>query len=111
MMQEKIGRELARFGRRMTLYTKQHPEGVVVMAMLQPVRDRGTAKAVPTPLGWEIQDRFTYIGPAWVSLEDGCCRLEADGVWYWMRTAQPVYVGGQLTHWWAVFDRREQEVR
>ena len=111
MMQGKIGRELARFGRKMMLYTKQHPEGIMVKAMLQPVRDRGAAKAVPTPLGWERQDRFVYIGPAQVSLEDGNCRLEADGVRYRMYTAQPVYAGDQLTHWWAMFDRKEQEVR
>ena len=111
MMQEKIGRELARFGRAMPLYTKQHPEGVAVKAMFQPVRDRGTAKAVPTPLGWQVQDRFVYIGPAQASLEEGECRLEVDGVRYRMRTAQPVYAGGQLSHWWAMFDRKEREVR
>ena len=111
MIREKIGRELERYGRTVTLYTGQHPEGVRVKAMVQPVRDRGTAKAVPTPLGWEQQDRLTYIGPANVSLEEGTCRLEADGVCYRMYTAQPVYAGGHLAHWWAVFDRREQEVR
>ncbi len=110
MMRDKIGREMERLGRAVTLYTGQYPEGVSVKVMLQPVRDRGTAKSVPTPLGWEIQDRLTYIGPAQVSLESGC-RLEADGVCYRMCTAQPVYAGGQLTHWWAVFDRKEQEVR
>lgn len=110
MMQEKIGRELERLGRTVTLYTACSPQGVTVKAYFQPMRERGTAKAVPTRLGWVIQDKFTYIGPAQVSLDGGSCRLEADGVCYRMRTAQPVYVGGQLTHWWAVFDRREQEV-
>lgn len=110
MMQEKIRRELERFGRTVTLYTAQNPEGVKVKACFQPMRERGTAKAAPTPLGWVIQDRFTYIGPAHVRLDGGVCRLEADGVCYRMHTAQPVYVGGRLTHWWAVFDRREQEV-
>lgn len=110
MMQEKIGRELERLGREVTLYTPQHPDGIGVRACFQPMRERGTAKAAPTPLGWVVQDKFTYIGPAQVRLEGGNCRLEADGVCYRMRTAQPVYAGGELTHWWAVFDRREQEV-
>lgn len=110
MMQEKIGRELERLGRKVTLYTAQNPDGVEVKACFQPMRERGTAKAVPTPLGWVVQDKFTYIGPAQVRLDGGDCRLEADGVCYRMRTAQPVYAGGELTHWWAVFDRREREV-
>lgn len=110
MMQEKIGRELERFGRTVTLYTRQHPEGVSVKAHVQPMREKGTAKAVPTPLGWVIQDKMTYIGPAGVHLDGGSCRMEADGVCYRMKQAQPVYVGGELTHWWAVFERREREV-
>ena len=111
MMRKDIERALEQFGRSVTLYTAQYPEGVAVNACFQPVRERGTAKAAPTPLGWVVQDKFTYIGPAQVRLDGGNCRLEADGVRYRMRTAQPVYVGGRLTHWWAVFDRREQEVR
>lgn len=111
MMAEKIERELERLGRPVTLYTAQHPGGIAVKACVQPMREKGTAKAAPTPLGWVVQDRFTYIGPAWARLDGGTCRLEADGVRYRMRTAQPVYVGGELTHWWAVFDCREQEVR
>ena len=71
--------------------------------------EKGTAKAVPTPLGWVVQDKFTYIGPAQVNLDSGRCRLEADGVCYRMKQAQPVYAGGQLTHWWAVFERGERE--
>ena len=110
MMQEKIGRELERLGRKVTLYTGQHPDGVALKAFFQPVRDKGTAKAVPTPLGWVMRDAFTYIGPAQVSLDSCNCRLEADGMWYGMKQAQPVYAGGQLTHWWAVFERREREV-
>ena len=51
MMGEKIGRELERLGRRVTLYTPEHPDGVEVKACFQPMREKGTAKAVPTPLG------------------------------------------------------------
>lgn len=110
MMGEKIGRELERLGRRVTLYTPEHPDGVEVKACFQPMREKGTAKAVPTPLGWVNQDKFTYVGPARVRLDGGRCRLAVDGVSYRMRTAQPVYAGGELTHWWAVFDRGEREV-
>ena len=107
MMQEKIGRELERYGRMVTVYTAQHPDGVAVKACVQPMREKGTAKAAPTPLGWVVQDQVTYIGPAGIRLDGGSCRLEMDGVRYRMRTAQPVYAGGELTHWWAVFDCRE----
>lgn len=108
MMGEKISRELERYGRAVTLYTPQHPEGVAVKAMLQPERDRGTAGAVPTRLGWVKQGRFIYLGPAQVCLE-GKCRLEADRVWYGIRNARPVYAGGEVTHWWAVLEEVRDE--
>ena len=47
MMQEKIGRELERYGRAVTVYTAQHPNGVAVKACVQPMREKGTAKAAP----------------------------------------------------------------
>ena len=111
MMHKQVKAELDRYGRKMTLYTREHPEGVEVKAMLQPVRDRRTAKAVPSPLGWVVQDRFIYIGPAEVALEGSGCRLTTDGADYRLRTAQPVYAGGVLSHWWAVFQCAQQEVR
>ena len=110
MMREKIERELERLGRTVTLYTKEHPEGVSVKAQVQPMREKGAARAVPTPLGWTVQDKLIYIGPAGVRLDGGGCRMAVDGTEYRVRTAQPVYVGGERTHWWAVLERAEREV-
>ena len=104
MMTAKISTELERHGRVVTLYTPKHPEGVAVKAVVQPERSRGTARAVPSPLGWKKQGRFIYLGPAKVSLEGGSVRMEADGVRYDMHNARPVYAGGEITHWWAVFE-------
>ncbi|MBE6957056.1 MAG: hypothetical protein E7450_06355 [Ruminococcaceae bacterium] len=103
MMRENIDRELERYGRAVTVYTPQYPEGAVEKVMLQPERTRGTARAVPSPLGWKKQGRFIYLGPAHVPLE-GKCGLEAEGVRYSLRNARPVYAGGELTHWWAVLE-------
>ena len=56
------------------------------------------------------QDRFLYLGPAKAALSGG------DGSWlscgkmrYEVETAQAVYVGERVSHWWAVLRPGEEE--
>lgn len=100
---------LARYGRDVTVYTGEVPEGVTLRAFFQPVRDRGTAQTVPSPLGIVKQDRFIYLGPPGQPLDD-LCRVEVDGEVYGLEAAHPVHIGQVCSHWWAIFTRRGREV-
>lgn len=111
MMQGAFACILARYGRDVTVYSEQSPAGVGVKAFFQPMREKGTEQSVPSPLGEVLCDRFVYIGPPDTRLECAdTCRMAVDGEIYRPQMVQPVYVGGVLSHWWAVFTRKEREV-
>lgn len=106
-MEREFARILSRYGQDVTVY---NPTGqrVQVRAFFQPVRDRGTEQSVPSPLGQVKQDRFVYLGPAETVLEGGY-RVAVEDEVYRVETAQPVYVGGAVSHWWAMLTHREKE--
>lgn len=108
MMEREFARVLARYGQRVRVYTKDDPEGVVLRAFVQPMREKGTEQSVPSPLGLVMQDRFVYLGPADRELDENS-RVELDGTCFAVRAAHPIRVGGSTTHWWAVLTRRGQE--
>lgn len=109
MMEREFTRIAARYGQDVRVYTCGVPEGKALRAFVQPMRDRGTEQSVPSPLGQVKQDRFLYLGPPEPALDEDS-RLEVGGERWRVRAAQPIYVGGVLTHWWAVLTRRAQEV-
>lgn len=108
-MGQEFARILARYGQDVTVYTETTPEGTALRAFFQPLRDKGTAQTVPSPLGQAKQDRFLYLGPPQTALDDAC-RLEVRGERYRVEAAQPIYVGGTVSHWWAVLTHRAKEV-
>lgn len=109
MMEREFASILARYGQDVRVYTPKTPEGVALRAFFQPLRDRGTVQTVPSLLGQVKQDRFLYLGPAGTALEEDS-RVKVDGEVYRVNNAQPIYVGGKLSHWWAVLTHRAQEV-
>jgi len=109
MMEREFARILNRYGQDVRVYTKAAPEGAALRAFIQPMREPGTEQSVPTPLGQVMQDRFLYLGPPEAAL-DVECRVEAGGERFQVQAAHPIYVGGRLSHWWAVLTRRAQEV-
>ncbi len=109
MMEREFARILARYGQNVRVYTPSEPEGKVLRAFIQPMRERGTEQSVPSPLGQVKQDRFVYLGPPEPALDENG-RVEVGGECFRVRAAHPVYVGQTLTHWWAVLSRRTQEV-
>lgn len=52
---------LAKYGQRVVLH--QGNSTVDARAFLQPIREKGQAQSLPSPLGWQREDRF-YI---WVT--------------------------------------------
>lgn len=96
---------LARYGRDMTLYSPEYPEGIALRAMLQPVLERAGEQKVPSPLGMRREDRFLYLGPKEVALQAGESRVVCQGMVYEVQTAHPV---GD-NHWWAILRPRDQE--
>ena len=101
---------LSRYGQPVTVYLPRQEEGAQTRAIVQPVLTGGEDQRVPSPLGLRREDRFLYLGPAKAALSGG------DGSWlscgkmrYEVETAQAVYVGERVSHWWAVLRPGEEE--
>ena len=109
MLKRECARILARYGQQVRVYTKNDPEGVILHAFVQPMREKGTEQSVPSPLGQVMQDRFVYLGPADRALDENS-RVELDGEHFLVQAAHPIRMGRCTTHWWAVLTRRVREV-
>lgn len=81
-------------------------------AFLQPVLERREdwKQALPTPLGVVRRDRFLYLGEPGLALEGpGEGFLRCRGTAYEILACQAVWVGEELSHWWAVLRVRDGE--
>lgn len=102
-------RILSRYGQDAVLFSTEHPDGKPVKAMIQRLRERGTAQTVPTPAGWERRDRWLYLGPAEVRVDCGDCVIKCGAGKYRAMAAELIYVGERPSHWWAVLEHRAGE--
>ena len=110
MREDRFDRILKRYGQDAVIFTDGRPTGKRVRAIVRPLRERGTADAVPSPLGRVRQDRHLYLGAPEGELScHGACAVEIDGERYRPRAAHPIYVGGRLSHWWAILEHRAGE--
>lgn len=101
---------LARYGQRVTVHYGGGREPAQARCIFQPVLERreNWRQEQPTPLGEARRDRFLYLGEPGVNLE-GCEALAWHGRRWWVRSAQPIYVGERLSHWWAVTEGGTEE--
>jgi len=94
---------LRRYGQTVALCPEEGEERQV-KAFLQPVLEE-KRQEVPTAAGRRDRGRFLYLAApegAPVGLGKGCIRM--DGTRYSVRTARPVRVGDEISHWWAVLE-------
>lgn len=104
-----FGQILARYGQDVTVrYEDGRPE-TAARAFLQAVVERREdwRQELPTPLGTIRRDRFLYLGEPGVTLT-GCESLLWNGQRFRLRSAQPIYVGKKLSHWWAVAEAEDE---
>lgn len=102
-----VERLMERYGQRVEVV--RAGERISARAFLQPILSKGAEdpQRLPTPLGLRREDRFLYLGTQ--ALAAGQDRVEWNGQKFWVQTAQPVYVGRALTHWWAVLLPADKE--
>ncbi len=98
---------LARYGQKVTLYPAGEGQGVEARALLQPVLSRGEDQKVPSPLGLRREDRFLYLGPAHLPLEDGGT-VEWNGGQYAVESTHLVGPEAGM-HRWAMLRPRDKE--
>ena len=91
---------LAKYGQRVVLH--QGDNTVDARAFLQPIREKGQAQSLPSPLGWQREDRFLYLGDPNHPLSDHGDWVEFEGTGYTVISAHPVHVGNSVSHIWAV---------
>ena len=102
-----FGLVLERYGQDVVLHHGQGTE-VPCRAFLQPVLERSGPQEEPTVLGTVCTDRWLYLGDPAVPLdhmEDGW--LQWNGKELEVLRCQPIEVGGQCSHWWAILKERE----
>lgn len=103
---------LRRYGQEMTVCAGPEGPETPVRAMLQPIRAnrREEEQVLPTPLGRRREDRFLYLGQAEVPLKAGTgAFLRWREEQYAVQSAQPIYLGKELSHWWAVLVPMDEE--
>ena len=91
---------LAKYGQRVVLH--QGDSTVDARAFLQPIREKGQAQSLPSPLGWQREDRFLYLGDPNHPLSDHGDWVEFEGTGYAVVSAHPVHVGNSVSHIGAV---------
>lgn len=91
---------LTKYGQRVVLH--QGDSTVDTHAFLQPIREKGQAQSLPSPLGWQREDRFLYLGDPNHPLSDHGDWVEFEGAGYAVVSAHPVHVGNSVSHIWAV---------
>lgn len=91
---------LAKYGQRVVLH--QGDNTVDARAFLQPIREKGQAQSLPSPLGWQREDRFLYLGDPNHPLSDHGDWVEFEGTGYTVISAHPVHVENSVSHIWAV---------
>lgn len=96
---------LAKYGQRVVLH--QGDSTVNARAFLQPIREKGQAQSLPSPLGWQREDRFLYLGDPNHPLSDHGDWVEFEETGYAVASAHPVYVGNSVSHIWAVLRPRD----
>lgn len=96
---------LTRYGQRVVLH--QGDSTVDTRAFLQPIREKGQAQSLPSPLGWQREDRFLYLGDPNQPLSDHGDWVEFEGAGYAVVSAHPVHVGSSVSHIWAVLRSRD----
>lgn len=96
---------LTKYGQRVVLH--QGNSMVDTRAFLQPIREKGQAQSLPSPLGWQREDRFLYLGDPNHPLSDHGDWVEFEGAGYAVVSVHPVYVGNSVSHIWAVLRPRD----
>lgn len=97
---------LAKYGQRVVLH--QGDNTVDARAFLQPIREKGQAQSLPSPLGWQREDRFLYLGDPNHPLSDHGDWVEFEGTGYTVISAHPVHVGNSVSHIWAVLRPKDK---
>lgn len=96
---------LAKYGQRVVLH--QGDSTVDARAFLQPIREKGQAQSLPSPLGWQREDRFLYLGDPNRPLTANRDWVEFEETGYAVVSAHPVHVGNSVSHIWAVLRPRD----
>lgn len=85
-------------------------ERIPARAFVRPIVSKQEGRQhMPTPLGLRGEDRFLYLGEPQVEVSAGADRVVWQDRKFEVLSAQPIYVGEQLSHWRAVLLPADKE--
>lgn len=106
-------RMLERYGQTATVhFDGGEPLGVVTRAFVQPLLNRKESwfQKQYTRLGTSEDAAFLYLGSADVPLDQlGQGYIESMGKRFDVRAAEAVFLGTEVSHWWALLAPREED--
>lgn len=88
-------------------------DGAVVQstrAVVQPIQQTTTEMRLPTAVGQMDEGRYLYLGPPQFPLEARRHTVVWKGATYAVQSAHPIYVGGDISHWWAVLVGKKEGI-
>lgn len=105
-------RILERYGQEITLHPQGEEVGLGLKAFLQPVLSQKDSwfQRQYTMLGLRQEELFLYLGPAGVPMDEmDQGWLEWNGRRFSVRASEAVFVGTEVSHWWALLVPREED--
>lgn len=105
MVQRTVAWILGRCGDVVTLVDGEDRH--TIRAVVQPLAQNSDEKRLPTAMGQMDEGRYLYLGLPQYPVEARRHSVIWHGRLYGVQNAHPIYVGEDISHWWAVLVEKE----
>lgn len=100
MVQRTVAWILGRCGDVVTLVDGEDCRSV--RAVVQPITQNSDEKRLPTAVGQMDEGRYLYLGLPQHPIAARRQTVIWRGRTFWVQSAHPIYVGDEISHWWAI---------
>lgn len=84
-------------------------ESQTIRSVIQPIAQRTGTEKAPSPLGLRDEGRYLYLGPPQYPVESRHHEIVWRGRHFTVESGHPIYVGSEISHWWAVLIPKDEE--
>ncbi len=109
MVSQTVAWVLTRCGTSVTLRQRNGTEEKTT-AVIQPMRQKTEEQHAPTPIGGMDEVRYLYLGMPDSALYARNTQVVWQSRVFDVQSAHPIYVGSEVSHWWATLIPCNEEV-